>query len=262
MNIYDKMIFPNPPIMPITLYPLMVLPTVTGAMCWFAIKVALTTAALCDVLRIVPAAGQNVPIRPCSAHWSCCSQLRPILGDLHHGNNNLLILFLVVAMYYAWRKGYDIAAGLLLALATSYKVTPALFFLYFAYKRSWRTVAWGMLGLGIFLLIVPSVVIGPDVQRRVPGDVVAPNDHAVHRQGGDSSPQEINQSLLAVLMRLLTNLTPGQGRYDTHVDLNVLSLPPWMVGYLFKAVAVGMIGLLAFLCRTENQRPPRPATAR
>ena len=30
MNIYDKMLFPNPPIMPITLYPLMVLPTVAG----------------------------------------------------------------------------------------------------------------------------------------------------------------------------------------------------------------------------------------
>ena len=26
VNIYDKMLFPNPPIMPITLYPLMVLP--------------------------------------------------------------------------------------------------------------------------------------------------------------------------------------------------------------------------------------------
>ena len=74
--------------------------------------------------------------------------LRPILGDLHHGNNNLLILFLIVAMFYAWRRGYDIGAGLLLALATSYKVTPALFFVYFAYKRSWRTVGWGVAGHG------------------------------------------------------------------------------------------------------------------
>src|SRR6476646_5601933 len=46
VNIYDKMLFPNPPIMPITLWPLMVLPTVAGAMCWFAIKVAMTTAVL------------------------------------------------------------------------------------------------------------------------------------------------------------------------------------------------------------------------
>ena len=30
VNIYDKMMFPNPPIMPITLCPLMVLPPVTG----------------------------------------------------------------------------------------------------------------------------------------------------------------------------------------------------------------------------------------
>ena len=59
VNIYDKMIFPNPPIMPITLYPLMVLPTVTGAMCWFAIKVALTTAALMMCFEIVRAAGRR-----------------------------------------------------------------------------------------------------------------------------------------------------------------------------------------------------------
>ncbi len=39
VNIYDKMLFPTPPLMPITLYPLMVLPTIVGAMCWFAIKV-------------------------------------------------------------------------------------------------------------------------------------------------------------------------------------------------------------------------------
>ena len=40
-NIYDKMLFPNPPILPITLGPLMALPPVAGAMTWFAIKVAL-----------------------------------------------------------------------------------------------------------------------------------------------------------------------------------------------------------------------------
>ena len=52
---------------------------------------------------------------------------RPILSDLHHGNNNLVILFLIVGALYAWRKGYDVLAGLSLALAISYKLTPALF---------------------------------------------------------------------------------------------------------------------------------------
>ena len=103
VNIYDKMLFPNPPIMPITLYPLMVLPTVAGAMCWFAIKVAMTTAVLMMCFRIVQPPGRRLP--PMFRSLVLLLSLRPILGDLHHGNNNLLILFLIVAMLYAWRRG-------------------------------------------------------------------------------------------------------------------------------------------------------------
>ncbi len=54
-------------------------------------------------------------------------------------------------------------------------------------------------------------------------------------------------------------MTPGQGRYDTHLDLNLISLPPWMVNYLIKGVALCLLGLLAFLCRTKttDRRDPR-----
>ena len=31
-----------------------------------------------------------------------------------------------------------------------------------------------------------------------------------------------------------------------------MSLPPWMVSYLIKAVALSLVGLLAFLCRTKT----------
>jgi alpha-1,2-mannosyltransferase len=249
VNIYDKMIFPNPPIMPITLHPLMVLPTVTGAMCWFAIKVGLTTAALVMLFRIVRPPGKTFP--PMFRSLVLLLSLRPILGDLHHGNNNLLILFLVVAMYYAWRRGFDITSGLLLGLATSYKVTPALFFVYFAYKRSWRTVGWGLLGLGIFLVIVPSAVIGTEFngeclgmwwQRMITPFVVK----------GAASPQFMNQSLFGVLSRLFTQMTPGPGRYEVSFDLNLASWPPWIVNYLIKGVAISLLALLAFLCRTKT----------
>ncbi len=249
VNIYDKMIFPNPPIMPITLHPLMVLPTVTGAMCWFAIKVALTTVTLLMLFRIVRPPGTAFP--PMFRSLILLLSLRPILGDLHHGNNNLLILFLIVAMYYAWRRGYDITAGLLLGLATSYKVTPALFFVYFLYKRSWRTVGWGMLGLAIFLVIIPSAVIGTNFNGECLGmwwhRMVTP-----FVVKGATSPIEINQSIPGVLMRLLTYVSPGQGRYDTHLDLHVMALPAWMVNYLIKGVVVFLLGLLAVLCRTKT----------
>ena len=188
VNIYDKMIFPNPPIMPITLHPLMVLPTVTGAMCWFAIKVGLTTAALMMLFQIVRPPGKKFP--PMFRSLVLLLSLRPILGDLHHGNNNLLILFLIVSTYYAWRRGHDVAAGLLLGLATSYKVTPALFFVYFAYKRSWRTVGWGVLGLGIFLVIVPSAVIGADFNLRMPQHVVGSDGDTFRRQWSGKSARD------------------------------------------------------------------------
>ena len=82
-------------------------------------------------------------------------------------------------------------------------MTPALFFVYFAYKRSWRTVGWGMLGLGIFLVIIPSAVIGPEFNGECLGmwwhRMVTP-----FVVKGATSPQEINQSFPGVLMRLLT----------------------------------------------------------
>jgi alpha-1,2-mannosyltransferase len=256
VNIYDQMIFPNPPIMPIALYPLMVLPTLTGAMCWFAIKVAMVSAVLVMLFEMVQRPDGAFP--PMFRSLVLLLSLRPILGDLHHGNNNILILFLVVAMLYAWRKGRDTSAGLLLGLAAAAKVTPALFFFYFAYKRSWRTLGWGVLGLGIFLLIVPSLVIGPEFNGECLGlwfnRMVTP-----YIFKGATSNQEVNQSLVAVLSRLLTELTPGQGRYVVHGDWNLASLPPFIVAYVIKGIVIALLGLLAFLCRTKtsDRRDPR-----
>ncbi len=140
-----------------------------------------------------------------------------------------MILFLVVASLYAWRKGYDVLAGLILALAISYKVTPALFVPYFAYKRSWRTVGATFLGLGMFLLIVPSLIIGPQFN----GECLAmwwQRMISPFLTKGEGSPQEINQSMVGVLTRLLTDAKIGSGRYDVHLDVNLVSWPRPLVG--------------------------------
>ena len=61
VNIYETRYFPNPPIMPITLSPFMALPPVTGAMCWFALKVALTAASVWLCFRMVRPADRPLP---------------------------------------------------------------------------------------------------------------------------------------------------------------------------------------------------------
>jgi len=248
-NIYDRMYFPNPPIMPITLYPLMTLPPVAAAMSWFLIKVALTTLAFMICFGAVRVRGEPLP--PFFQTAVLLLALRPILGDLHHGNINLLILFLLAAMFQAWRKGRDDLAGLTLGLAIAYKVTPALFVPYYMYKRSWRAVGWTFAGLFLFLLVVPGAVIGPRFnalcfstwcQRIVTPFIVE----------GNASPQEANQSMVGVMTRMLTDIQPGTDRYDVRLDLNVASLSPDLVGLLVKAASLGIVGLLAFFCRTRS----------
>ena len=253
-NIYDEYYFPNPPIMPLTLYPIMRLPAVEGAVVWFGLKAALAAASVFLCLRMVRLGDRPVP------SWVQAMivllSLRPIMSDLHHGNNNIYILFLIVATLAAWRKGYDVLAGLILAYAIAFKVTPGLFLLYFAYKRSWRTVAATALGMGIFLLIVPSLFLGPEfngiclgtwwnriLNPYVGGDVV-----------GD---QEINQSMVGVLSRLLTEST-RIGRYALKLKVNVVTWDPKAVVTLIKVLSIGLVGLLAWLCRTKYARRDDP----
>jgi hypothetical protein len=256
VNIYDAQMFPNPPIMPLTLYPLMLLPPVVGATCWFVLKVVLTAIAVWMCFEMI-----RPPGRPL-ASWIQAGilffSLRPILSDLHHGNNNLVILFLIVATLHAWRKGYDVLAGLILALAITYKVTPALFIPYFAYKRSWRTVGATALGIGIFLLIVPSLILGPQFNGQCLGmwwhRMLSP-----YLTRGVVGDQEMNQSMVGVLTRLSTAPRGVVGPYARHLEgLNFVSWAPQVVTIVVKLISLVMIGLLAVFCRTRTERRTDP----
>ena len=225
-------------------------------MCWFALKVALAAASVLLCFRMVRPSDQRPPPSWFQAGvlFFC---LRPFLGDLHHGNNNLVILFLIVAALEAWRRGYDVLAGLVLALAISFKVTPALFLVYFLFKGSYRTVASTILGIGVFLLIVPSMIIGPAFNGECLGTwwhhMLSP-----FLTAGASSPQEINQSMVGVLSRLLTDTATGDGRYDVHLDLNLVAWSPATVRLVIKGLSVGFVVLLAGLCRTKTDRRDDP----
>ena len=255
VDIYDKHYFPNPPIMPLSLYPIMSLPPVEGAMIWFSLKAGMAALSVLMCLRMVRLGDRPVP------SWVQAMivllSLRPIMSDLSHGSNNIFILFLVVATLTAWRKGYDVLAGLILAYAIAFKVTPGLFLLYFAYKRSWRTVGATALGLGIFLLIVPSIFLGYEFN----GICLASWWKRMLSPYVDSdfvSPQEINQSLIGVLTRLLTENKIGTERYALKLHVNVAALDHKVLAKGLKLFSLGLVGLLAWLCRTRAARRDDP----
>ena len=255
VNIYTDMMFPNPPIMPISLYPFMTLPPVVGAIAWFAAKVAMAAASVLLCLRMARGVAPRLPA------WAegtiLLLSLRPILSDLQHGNINILILFLIVTCVYSWQSGYDVLAGLLLALAISYKVTPGLFLPYFMYKRSWRTVFATGLGMGLFLLVVPSIVLGPQFN----GECIGMWWHRIlspFLTKNVATEAEINQSMVGVLNRLLTATEPMKGRYGQQIAVNVVAWDPVVVNRLMKGLMLGVVGLLGLLCRTKASRRDDP----
>src|SRR5205085_1119832 len=115
------------------------LPVVACALVWFYLKVAMTLLALRWVFALVEAPGRPFPLG--AKVLTALLTLRPIAGDLQHGNVNLFILFLVAGFLYLLHRRRDFLGGLVLALAVSCKVTPALFVPYLAWKRAWRALA-------------------------------------------------------------------------------------------------------------------------
>ena len=189
--------YPNPPIMAVLLRPLAALPPTAGALAWFYAKVLLAVLAAVWTFRLVG----NVPecegergegenpaeegtarpeaSSPSHPHTLAPSHLArdlakaaavvlclpPLLGDLSHNNVNIFILFLVAGCLEAFRRRLDTLAGLTLALAVACKVTPALFVAYFAWKRCWRTLGATLVGLVLWLAVVPGATFGWDRNR-------------------------------------------------------------------------------------------------
>src|SRR5262249_7191802 len=139
--------------------------------------------------------------------------LRPILGDLMHGNTNLFILFLVVTALFAYRHRRDWTAGVVLGLAIVCKVTPALFVPYFLLKRAWKTLAGCALRLVLFSGIVPSIILGHTKNAEALGSWVSKMIEPYVMESKVFYSEYYNQSLPGLVVRLATH-SPSTSRYD------------------------------------------------
>ncbi|MBX7105091.1 MAG: DUF2029 domain-containing protein [Gemmataceae bacterium] len=253
-NIYEKFTYPNPPVMAVMLRPLASLPPVAGALVWFYLKVGMALASFAIVFRLARDGDRAFP--PWAQALTVVLSIRPVLGDLMHGNVNLLIVFLVLAGLALYRADWDFTAGLFLALAIACKVTPALFLVYFVWKRAWRVAAGMAAGLGLFLLVVPALVLGwadnLELLQSWFEKMVLP-----FLAGGQITSEHPNQSLPGLLTRLFTH-SPSFSDYEgdkyvpqayhTIVDLGT------MTRWLAKACMATFALTIALCCRT----PTRP----
>jgi len=247
-DIYQQHNFPYPPIMAMLLEPLMRLPPIAGSLCWFFMKLGMTALALFWIFRLVEAAEQPFP--PWAKAVTVLLCLRPITGDLTHGNVNLYILLLVVACLFAFHERKDWLAGLVLALGISCKVTPALFVPYFLWKRTWKTLAGCAIGMLLFLVILPGMRLGFErnltLLRHWTDNMVAP----FVMQGAVTS-DHLNQSLPGLMFRLVTHSPSGHDPLGIRPEYdNILSLDSRLAGLLIRGCMIAFAGLVVWSCRT------------
>jgi hypothetical protein len=247
-NIYERYAYPNPPIMAILLEPIVRLPALGGALLWFYLKAGLAVLSIYWVFRLVES--QDRPFPPWAKCLTILLSIRPIFGDLTHGNVNLFILFLVVAALYAFKHKYDFTSGVLLALAIACKVTPALFVPYFLWKRAWKTMAGCAIGMALFVFLIPGWYLGSERNRTLLHSWI---DQMVmpYVVKGAVTTEHQNQSLPGLLYRLTThspsfldeNCKPE--RYD-----NLFDLDPGIVKWIAKGTMIAFGILVLVSCRT------------
>ncbi|HLN29443.1 MAG TPA: glycosyltransferase family 87 protein [Gemmataceae bacterium] len=247
-DIYQRYAYPNPPIMALLLEPIAHLPPLVGSLTWFYLKLAMAGLAVFWVFRIVASSDQHFPAW--AKALAILLSLRPIMGDLSHGNVNLFILFLVVGSLYAFHRGRDYTAGIALALGIACKVTPALFLPYFLWKRAWKSLAGCTAGLVLFLLIIPGTLLGGErnlqlldswVKQMITPFVVA----------GTVTSDHPNQSLPGLVFRMTTespSYLDEKGaplRFDNLVTLNHRE-----AGWIIKSCMALFAVMILWSCRT------------
>jgi hypothetical protein len=256
-DIWDRFDYPNPPIMALMLAPLMHLPPLPCSLAWFYLKALMVIAAVHWVFRMVETPG--APFPNSGKLLALALALRPVLGDLTHGNVNLFILFLVVGGLYAFYRQRDLTSGLLLGLAIACKLTPALFVPYLLWKRAWRTLAGCVAGLVLFLGIIPGLFLGMErnaaflqswVERMVRPYVV----------DGNVTSEHTNQSLPGLFYRLGRH-TPSFTMYTSHGYIpteyhNVLDLDRTVISWVLKACMALFALLVMRCCRTKRAQGP------
>jgi alpha-1,2-mannosyltransferase len=258
VDISERYQYPNPPVMAVLLYPLVKLqPPLAAALVWYYVKVVFALLSLFWVFRLI--APEDRPFPAWAQGLAVLLSLRPVLSDLQHGNVNLFILFLIVAALTAYRRGFDLFAGIVLALSVACKVTPALFVPYFVWKRAWKMLAGTIFGLALFLWpgFVPALFLGWDENRHQLTSWYKEMVHPFVVEGKVWTEQN-NQSLPGLAYRMLTD-SPSVSHYEENVykvdeRANVVTWDPGAVRWLLKGY-MGVFALVVVWCCRTPTRP-------
>ncbi len=163
---YVDDLLPTPPISLFALGPLSALSRSMSHFVWALLKLPFVCAVFLLSTGIVKRAG--VTLSPAALGLIVLCGTLAFVEDIQQGQVNFLALLPLAAGLYAAQDetpAGQIAAGILIGLGASVKVTPVVFLAYFFWKRRWLVTSGGIAGIAIGFL-APAVVFGWDRNLR------------------------------------------------------------------------------------------------
>jgi len=86
----------------------------------------------------------------------------PLLHNTKWGQVSVLLTVCVLGAFHAYKTGRPVLAGVLLAFSAAIKFYPAVFIVYFIFKRELRVcLSWLVAGL-VFYVCIPVLVMSPE----------------------------------------------------------------------------------------------------
>lgn len=248
-DLYVRHAFPTPPIMAMILYPFSRLPNPVGAIAWATFKSLAAIMAMLGLLNCCRLSFARDTTK--TALLAFAFAAGPMTGDIVHGNVNLWVFALVIGGVYFLMHNAPWTAGGFLSLAVACKLTPILLLGYFAWKRSWNVVAASLVGLVVWLILIPGFILGFERNQNLLESwtnlMVRP-----FALNGVVDTEQVNQSLPALLHRVLTPAIAIKGEGDgVDESIGILHLDSRQIRLVVAGLVVGVLIPVAWLMRTN-----------
>jgi Glycosyltransferase family 87/WD40-like Beta Propeller Repeat len=146
---------PNPPICALPIAPLTALSPLAAKRVWLILSLFFITLAVWALQKVTTLGWRRVLL----IVLLC---IVPLHSNFLLGQFYALVLLLISVAYYASRTKQPFACGFLVAIAAMLKLFPALFLLFFLWKRNWRAVGGFICGASI-LAIISVATLGREV---------------------------------------------------------------------------------------------------
>jgi len=196
VGIMDAPVYAYPPTLAVLIQPLLLMPPDVAALVWFGVN----TVLLLLVVGVGLLFKQSIRDYRMRVVLLLLPMLFvPVLRNLYVGQLNILMLVLIVLAYRAFVRQHPYVCGALLAFVTWLKLWPLALLGYFFWKREWKVVLGGMVGLilvGLLTLALGGIEPTADFfTQRLPEITRSPEPGLVH----------LNSSLPGLFAKMFTS---------------------------------------------------------